>query len=614
MKKKFYTLQPTRGQALLSFQNRRFPKAKMELFEVEKIEEVRATEKQQLELGQNKKSKQDAQNNSNFQNILIQGDCLSSCAYLKSQDIKIDLVYIDPPFASGADYAKTIYLRNGGKTDIKKNFSIGEEILYDDIWQKEDYLNWLYERLLAIREVMSDTASIYVHLDWHIGHYVKVMLDEVFGEENFRNEIVWCYSTMQTTKSKFSNKHDNIFIYQKSEHSLFNVVYEEYPEEYKKRFQYQDEKGKFMIRSKTGQGDLSLEDEKKNPNNTYRQYIQQGSLPKDWWLIDMLNSNSTERIDYPTQKPEKLLERIIKASSDEGMIVADFFAGSGTTAKVANDLNRRFIACDLGLNSIQTTRDRLVQKAKFDILKIQDGVDIFRNPHQTKEKVLNHLDGFQTAKKLELSDFWDGGLALNSNRYNPLKFIGIQERLTEDLLDSLLEEIYILEDTSNNANEVILLYNHKDSAIDQQHINQRVKKSKTEMKICLFSLDELLAETKDSFFTKDNATLELTKNGNAYLLKIKKYFSPYLKNKLDEYNLKIRNKPVSLSETGLELIEAVQIDTTLGKHWQSNPQLEDKANPKEKIKGEYPLTSNKFKIKIRNIAGDEIILTSQDTI
>ena len=209
MKKKFYTLQPARGQALLSFQNRRFPKAKMELFEVEKIEEVRATEKQSLPLEKkslpikeenlerayqqlekqallvkegNEQETQDAQNNSNFQNILIQGDCLSSCAYLKSQDIKIDLVYIDPPFASEAKYAKTIYLRNGGKTDIKKKFSIGEEILYDDIWQKEDYLNWLYERLLAIREVMSDTASIYVHLDWHIGHYVKVMLDEVFGE------------------------------------------------------------------------------------------------------------------------------------------------------------------------------------------------------------------------------------------------------------------------------------------------------------------------------------------------------------------------------------------------------------------------------------------------
>ena len=490
------------------------------------------------------------------------------------------------------------------KLPIKKENSIGEEILYDDIWQKEDYLNWLYERLLAIREVMSETASIYVHLDWHIGHYVKVMLDEVFGEENFVNDICWWYPSGSDPSKCFNRKHDNIFWYAKNIETYtynFNEVSIPYSEEQKARFKHKDKYGKYYW-------NLNPRGEK------VKTYMKSGIGQYDVWNIG-INATRISQLNYPTSKPEKLLERIIKASSDEGMIVADFFAGSGTTAKVANDLNRRFIACDVGLNSIQTTRDRLVQKAKFDILKIQDGVDIFRNPHQTKEKLLNHLDGFQTAKELELSDFWDGGLALNSNRYNPLKFIGIQERLTEDLLDSLLEEIYILEDTSNNANEVILLYNHKDSAIDQQHINQRVKYSKTEMKICLFSLDELLAEKKDSFFTKDNATLELTKNGNAYLLKIKKYFSPYLKNKLDEYNLKsLRDKPVSLSEIGLELIEAVQIDTSLGKHWQSNPQLEDKANPKEKIKGEYRLTSNKFKIKIRNIAGDEIILTEKNTI
>ena len=251
-KKKFYTLQPARGQALLSFQNRLFPKAKMELFEVEKIEEVRATEKQQLELGEKKllvkrvTSKQDAQNNSNFQNILIQGDCLSSCAYLKSQDIKIDLVYIDPPFASGADYAKKIYLRNGGETAIKKENSIGEEIQYGDIWQKEDYLNWLYERLLAIREVMSETASIYVHLDWHIGHYVKVMLDEVFGEENFVNEVIWKYFGPTSGKKQYPNKHDNIYFYTKAEDYTFNfeACMVEYDEKAIKRYDKIDADGK----------------------------------------------------------------------------------------------------------------------------------------------------------------------------------------------------------------------------------------------------------------------------------------------------------------------------------------------------------------------------------
>ncbi len=665
-KKRFYELQPARGQALLNFQGRLFPAAKMELFEVEKVEEVRATEKQKLTLdkqnlpvkeeslekayqlekqgllvkeGQVKnQTNQNAQNNSDFQNMLIQGDCLSSCAYLKSKNIKIDLVYIDPPFASGADYAKKIYLRNGGETALEKENSIGEEILYGDIWQKEDYLNWLYERLLAIREVMSETASIYVHLDWHIGHYVKVMLDEVFGEENFVNEVIWKYDGPGSPSPyKFSQKHETIFRYAKSVDSLFikELYYEEKitKNEGEKRFK-QDSKGRFFYT--LPKGDYSekniskLENEgriEKTKNGNVRikyfvkkqgDYFYKKNKIQDVWTDIQslgLTANTKEKTNYPTQKPEKLLERIIKASSDEGMLVADFFSGSGTTAKVANDLNRKFIACDVGLNALQTTRDRLVQKSKsdFDILKIQDGVQLFRNPIQTKEKVFSLLEGFKTRQKLDLSEFWDGGLVLDGNSYKPIKFIGIQERLTVGILDLLLEEITILED-NDQANEVILLYSHKDLEINQNHITKKAAE-RSEIKIKLLALDELLAEKKDSFFTKDNATLELSQKGNEYLLEIQRYSSPYLKNKLDEYNLKsLRDNPVSLSSTGLELIEAVQIDTSLGEHWQSNLKLEEKATPKEKIKTEYLLNTNKFKIKIRNIAGDEIILTEKNTI
>ena len=164
-------------------------------------------------------------------NLVIRGECLSACAYLKEQGILVDLVYIDPPFASGADYAKKVYIRRNPKlaqkiaaaelqmdSDELRSF---EETMYGDIWQKEDYLNWMFENLMAIKSVMSDTASIYVHLDWHIGHYVKILMDEVFGEDGFRNSIVWCYFGFkrQTTK-KFPQKHDDIFYYVKSDREI----------------------------------------------------------------------------------------------------------------------------------------------------------------------------------------------------------------------------------------------------------------------------------------------------------------------------------------------------------------------------------------------------------
>ena len=190
-----YNITPAKGQALLNFQGRRLPQ-KITLFETKLIEKVRPSKN-----GQQTIKTDEIELNKDFTNQLIHGDVLSTCAYLKDKDIKIDLVYIDPPFASGANYAKKIYLRNGNKTEFENSNVIGEEVMYGDIWQKEDYLNWLYERLLAIKEVMSEKASIYVHLDYHIGHYVKILLDEIFGEENFRREIVWSLKGVSGYKS-----------------------------------------------------------------------------------------------------------------------------------------------------------------------------------------------------------------------------------------------------------------------------------------------------------------------------------------------------------------------------------------------------------------------------
>jgi len=626
-----YNITPPKGQALLNFNGRRMPD-KIELFETNVIEEV-------SQLGQKKIEMMETDLNADFRNLLIHGDCLSVCVYLKEQNIKVDLVYIDPPFASGANYAKKIYLRNGGKEAVENDHNaIGEEIMYGDIWQKEDYLNWLYERLLAIRGIMSDTGSIYVHLDWHIGHYVKLLMDEVFGEENFRNEISYGYRIQGINQGCWPRKHDVLFYYSLSEENIYNpekeiVIYEKpfidtkiTPPEFSKLKDKDISKINECLKNKEALPD-------KYKEMLFNKYYSEVFV-RDIWNCDYTKpiiSGSNEYMGYQTQKSEGLLKRIIKASSDKGMIVADFFGGSGTTAKVANDLGRKFIACDIGINAIQTTRDRLVkEKADFYILKINDGVRLFRNPTQTKAKIYNLIDGFKNRTDLELGEFWDGGIVGKKGAYIPVKFLDLDKKLTKQLVDAILEEVYTLEDKETEAEAIKLIYAYKELEVTQDYINKEIRNSgKSTIKMDLISLDDLLGQKADYLYGKDNADIEVKKEGNNYKVKIKSYHSSYLKNKIDEFNAKKvklkqksldveedgekatgKFKPIEISETGLELIESVQFDTTLKKNvWTSNLDLEDKAGIKQKIKGVYILPTNKFKIKIRNIAGDEIIIS-----
>ena len=626
---KHYNITPAKGQALLNFQGRRFPD-KIDVFETELIEKVRTTKTKEQTLFD-----KETDLNTDFRNLLIQGDCLSACAYLKQQNIKVDLVYIDPPFASGANYAKKLYLRNGGKSEIDADDNtIGEEVMYGDIWQKEDYLNWLYERLLAIKDIMNETATIYLHLDWHIGHYAKILMDEIFGECNFINEIIWHYGTYvgQTSKN-YPRKHDTIFFYSNNEEYTFNMQrdskleddanYKRWKKYFNKNNQvtganYPKDDSKFSGYVKKFKDEYG-----RNPSSEDVILSISGKLIDSVWYIQSVNPVAKERVEYATQKPKELLERIISASSDAGMIVADFFSGSGTTAKVANELNRKFIACDIGLNATQTTRDGLFSDgASFDVIKVKDGLRLFRNPAQTTAKIFSIIDGFKSRTDLNLNDFWDGGIAQAKGTYSPVKFSGIHDKLTKELLDVYLEEIYKLEDTTNKANEVIIIYAHKDLEIDQEYLNKQLNKTaKTELKVKLVSLDGLLGEKRDALFTPDNADIKVSKLGSKYKVEIKKFFSPYLKNKIDDYNAKKTKKgtleqdllkAVKISSNGLELIEAVQFDTTLKKVWKSNPDLEDKAGIKEKIKGTYTLDTDKFRMKIRNIAGDEIVIDCKE--
>ena len=281
-----------------------------------------------------------------WKNLLIWGDNKLVMSSLLKQGWagKINLIYIDPPFFTGADF--TVKTTVGGKP-IEKEPSIIEERAYKDTWSGgiASYLKYMYERLVLMRELLAENGSIYVHLDWHVGHYVKVMMDEIFGYENFRNEVVWVYSGATSPGMKvLARRHDCILWYTKSEEYIFE------PD---------------RIRQEFSESSKRMEGRKKIFHHGKEEVVitlpEKGKFPEDWIYIPTGVAMINERVGFDTQKPEALLRRIILASSNPGDLVADFFCGSGTTLAVAEKLGRRWIGCDLSRYAIHITRKRLLE-------------------------------------------------------------------------------------------------------------------------------------------------------------------------------------------------------------------------------------------------------------
>ncbi|TFH37623.1 MAG: site-specific DNA-methyltransferase [Anaerolineales bacterium] len=314
-------------------------------------------------------------------NKLIWGDNKLILSSLKTGPLReeiekqggLKLIYIDPPFYVGADFSMDIEI--GGDTFTKKP-NILEEIAYRDTWGKgaDSFIAMLYERLALMQQLMADTSAIYVHLDWRTIHYVKVMLDEVFGSENFMSNIIWkrISSGRKATSNKWLAVDDIMLVYTKGGHAITSQ-YVDYSDEYKKRFIYEDARGKYFwdnIGTYSQERLKKLEAEGRikypaNPNAKPRMknYLSEGKgiiVDNIWTDISPVNSQANEDTAYATQKPEALLERIVRASSNDGDLVADFFCGSGTTAAVAEKLGRKWIVADLGKFAIHTTRKRLI--------------------------------------------------------------------------------------------------------------------------------------------------------------------------------------------------------------------------------------------------------------
>ncbi len=313
-----------------------------------------------------------------WQNLLIWGENRAIMnSLLKKYKNKISLIYIDPPFRTGGDFNLKIQIGEDGK--------FVDEIAYEDKWDKgvDSYLSFIQERLILMREFLSNTGSIYVHLDWHTSHYVKLIMDEIFGIDNFRNEIVWAYPAASAkTRKFFIRAYDTILFYTKTDDYIFNDdpnIYMEYSDRVKNALK-RDEHGVFYYRGGSHDG-------KKLSRKVYVE--QEGTFPRDVWNdIPYIRANANEYQGFSTQKPERLLKRIILASTNKKDLIADFFCGSGTTLSVAEKLGRRWIGCDTNYTAIHISKKRILSISNSnDIMKWKLKYD--KNPNSFKIYGLN---------------------------------------------------------------------------------------------------------------------------------------------------------------------------------------------------------------------------------
>ena len=392
-----------------------------------------------------------------WRNKIFWGDNLQVMSHLLREFRgKIDLVYIDPPYDSKADYKKTVRSKGKSATNDRSTF---EEKQYTDIWANDDYLQFIYERVVVARELLTETGSLFLHCDWHKSHHIRCILDEVFGAENCHNVITWKRSHAQGNTGQgadhFGRVSDTIFIYSSTGDPIWNPQYRPYSQEVIDRdYKHIDEKTgeRYRLMPVDGPGGASKGNpyyeflgvsgywrySRKTMNSLYNngeivlsstgRSLSRKRLLSDakgtpvtdlWDDLNRVSPTSGERLDYPTQKPECLLERIVLNSSDPGQIILDFFMGSGTTQAVAMKLGRRFIGADINLGAIQTTTTRLIREGEilqksplatdqtyftgFEIYNVNN-YDIFRNPAQAKDLLLEALE----VQRLEMATVFDG--------------------------------------------------------------------------------------------------------------------------------------------------------------------------------------------------------------
>lgn len=343
---------------------------------------------------------------------------------------KINFIYIDPPFDTGQDFSYTatipelVETEQEEETEFLKQPSLIEQKAYRDTWgvtpaerdrgvrPRDRYLKWFWDTCILLRELLAESGCIYVHLDWRMAHYAKVVMDEVFGPENFLVNLVWSYQTRHSSDRFWNRKHDDILLYKMSEQWTFNWKDEEVMQKLSPvtiaKYRNKDENGLYRLNGRflkgspiKGAKDVDPKWERTNPELVVRDYLRPGIPPNDSFFLPIENQSSADRTDYPTQKPTALLRKLIKASSNENDLILDCFVGSGTTAAVSETLGRRWISCDLSRFAIHTTRKRLLGLSNVRPFIVQNLGKYERQVWQAAEFPSNGKDHLEEQRERE---------------------------------------------------------------------------------------------------------------------------------------------------------------------------------------------------------------------
>jgi DNA modification methylase len=567
----------------------------------------------------------------NWRNLLFHGDNKEVMATLIENGFrgKVDLTYIDPPFMSGADYVRKVELR--GLTNLGRieedEASLLQQTMYFDIWNNDAYLQFMYERLMLLKELLSETGSIYVHLDWHVGHYVKLLMDEVFGQQNFVNEVIWNHQILgQSHSLTFPKSHEIILRYGKGESFVFNIedpsVRIPFSESILKSIR-KDAKGYYY---KRGRATRRVTEEERRRGAFTKTYIDisKGRLVGDVWSdIPYYQPKQSEKVGFVTQKPEAILNRIIKASTKEPQqaledgedipLVLDCFIGSGTTAAMAQKLGRRWIACDINKGAVQMTSKRL-QKIILDQIKKDNkakqqelpryysfGVyqvnnyDLQLLKTEAVELATQHI-GIQ---RLRTDTFFDGTLGKSL-----VKIIDFNHPLTLLDLQLIQDE---LRKRPNEDRDITIVCLGKELAVDPQIEEWNKKHPVNKIKVI-----ELKTDKKYGHFLihkPAEAKITFQKIGrNKAVVEIDDFISPIIIERLNIDNALFKVKIPDFRC----MIDTVLIDTNYdGKTfhiiYSDVPEKKD-----DLVKGKYeielPNPHAKVAIKIIDMLGEEVLL------